>query len=106
VGLAALMLAKSMGANKLIGVDVVEERLEVTQKLGLADHVTKAGAGNVDEIRSLTGGYGVERAVFLHCEEEAHRICNSSPRTDYPKAQPVPALPSPASRNHWTFWFQ
>ena len=62
VGLAALMLAKSMGANKLIGVDVVEERLAVTQKLRLADHVIKAGAGNVDEIRSLTGGYGVERA--------------------------------------------
>jgi threonine dehydrogenase-like Zn-dependent dehydrogenase len=62
VGLAALMLAKAMGASKLIGVDVVEERLEVTQKLGLADHVLKAGAGNADEIRSLTGGYGVERA--------------------------------------------
>ena len=29
VGLAALMLSKAMGANKLIGVDVVEERLEV-----------------------------------------------------------------------------
>jgi threonine dehydrogenase-like Zn-dependent dehydrogenase len=34
VGLAALMLAKAMGANKLIGVDVVEERLEVTQSSG------------------------------------------------------------------------
>jgi hypothetical protein len=62
VGLAALMLARSMGANKLIGVDVVEERLQVTQKLGLADHVIKAGPNNVEEIRSLTGGYGVERA--------------------------------------------
>src|ERR1700759_5653674 len=51
-----------MGANKLIGVDVVEERLAVTQQLGLADHVIKAGAGHVDAIRSLTGGYGVERA--------------------------------------------
>jgi len=57
VGLAALMLARSMGANKLIGVDVVEERLEVAQKLGLADHVIKAGASNVEEIRSLTGGH-------------------------------------------------
>src|SRR5271157_2165226 len=62
VGLATMMLAKSMGANKLIGVDVVEERLELTQKLGLADHILKAGAGNVEEIRRLTGGYGVERA--------------------------------------------
>jgi threonine dehydrogenase-like Zn-dependent dehydrogenase len=32
VGLAALMLARSMGANKRIGVDVVEERLEVARR--------------------------------------------------------------------------
>jgi threonine dehydrogenase-like Zn-dependent dehydrogenase len=59
VGLATLMLARSMAANKLIGVDVVAERLEVTQKLRLAE----AGPNNVEEIRSLTGGYGVERAL-------------------------------------------
>lgn len=62
VGLAALMLARAMGANKLIGVDVVEDRLKVTESLGLADHVLKAGPDNVEEIRSLTGGRGVERA--------------------------------------------
>lgn len=62
VGLAALMLAKAMGADKLIGVDVVDERLEVAQRLGLADHVLKAGPKNVEEIRSLTNGHGVERA--------------------------------------------
>jgi threonine dehydrogenase-like Zn-dependent dehydrogenase len=71
VGLAALMLARSMGANKLIGVDVVEERLEVAQKLGLADHVIKAGASNVEEIRSLTGGHGVERALMRAAATEA-----------------------------------
>ena len=62
VGLAALMLSKALGANKLIGVDVVEERLEVARKLGLADHVLKSGPENAEEIRSLTGGHGVERA--------------------------------------------
>ena len=62
VGLAALMLAKALGANQLIGVDFVEERLEVAKSLGLADHVLKAGPDNVEEIRSLTGGHGVERA--------------------------------------------
>ncbi len=56
------MLARAMGANKLIGVDVVEDRLKVTESLGLADHVLKAGPDNVEEIRSLTGGQGVERA--------------------------------------------
>jgi threonine dehydrogenase-like Zn-dependent dehydrogenase len=62
VGLAALMLAKAMGANKLIGVDTVDERLEIAQKLGLADHLLKAGPKNVEEIRDLTNGHGVERA--------------------------------------------
>jgi threonine dehydrogenase-like Zn-dependent dehydrogenase len=62
VGLAALMLAKAMGANKLIGVDTIQERLEIAQQLGLADHVFKAGPENVKEIRSLTNGHGVERA--------------------------------------------
>jgi threonine dehydrogenase-like Zn-dependent dehydrogenase len=62
VGLAALMLAKAMGANKLIGVDVVEDRLEVARTLALADHVLKSGPENVEDIRSLTGGHGVERA--------------------------------------------
>jgi threonine dehydrogenase-like Zn-dependent dehydrogenase len=56
VGLAALMLSKALGANKLIGVDVVEDRLEVARQLGLADHVLKSGPDNVEEIRSLTGG--------------------------------------------------
>ena len=58
-----VVLAKAMGANKLIGVDAVDERLEIAQKLGLADHVLKAGPENVGEIRSLTNGHGVERAL-------------------------------------------
>ncbi len=63
VGLATLMLAKAMGAHNLIGVDVVEERLTLATRLGLADHVLKSGPDNVAEIRALTGGYGVERAI-------------------------------------------
>jgi threonine dehydrogenase-like Zn-dependent dehydrogenase len=62
VGLAALVLAKAMGANQLIGVDTVQERLEIAQKLGLGDHVLKAGPESVKEIRGLTNGRGVERA--------------------------------------------
>lgn len=63
VGLAALMLAKAMGANKLIGVDVVRERLDLAEALGLADHVLMASAKSAEEIKQLTGGHGVERAV-------------------------------------------
>lgn len=63
VGLAALMLAKAMGATTLIGVDVTAERLELAQRLGLADHVLQAGPDTVAQVRELTGGHGVERAV-------------------------------------------
>ena len=63
VGLAALMLAKALGAQQLIGIDLVEERLELAKTLGLADHVLKAGPDNVTQIREWTGGHGVERAV-------------------------------------------
>ena len=63
VGLAALMLAKAMGAEKLIGIDIVEERMELAKKLGLADFFLKAGPDNVEEIKKITGGHGVERAI-------------------------------------------
>ena len=43
VGLAALMLAKAMGANKLIGVEMNDYRIDLAKKLGLVDEVFKPG---------------------------------------------------------------
>ncbi len=63
VGLAALMLCRALGATKLIGIDMVQERLDLAQRLGLADHLLLAGRNNVADVRALTGGHGVERAV-------------------------------------------
>jgi len=63
VGLASLMLAKAMGANKLIGTDTVPERLELAKKLGLADLVIPAGPDAVEQIRAATGGYGCEKTI-------------------------------------------
>jgi threonine dehydrogenase-like Zn-dependent dehydrogenase len=71
VGLAALMLAKAMGANKLIGIDVIEERMALARDLGLADHVLEAGPDNVAQVRELTGGMGVEKAVDASANESA-----------------------------------
>ncbi len=62
VGLAALMLAKAMGARKTIGVEMNDFRIDLAKKLGLADYVFKPSETTVDEIRALTNG-GVERAV-------------------------------------------
>jgi len=63
VGLAALMLARAMGATQLIGTDAVPERRELALKLGLATHVLGAGPDVVSEIRRLTGGHGCECAI-------------------------------------------
>ena len=63
VGLAALMLAKAMGAEKLIGVEMNDYRIEMARSMGLVDHVVKPSDTAVDEILALTGGKGVERAL-------------------------------------------
>lgn len=63
VGLAALMLAKAMGARELIGIDVLQDRCQLAMDKGLATKVITAGLDNLDEILKMTGGHGVERAV-------------------------------------------
>lgn len=63
VGLASLMLAKAMGASKLIGVDVVEERCQIAIDKGLADHVFVSGPDTLEKIKEVTGGKGCERTV-------------------------------------------
>ena len=63
VGLATLMLAKAMGANKLIGVEMNDYRIEFAKKLGLVDYVFKPTDHTVQDILDVTGGHGVERAI-------------------------------------------
>ena len=70
VGLAAAMLCRALGAKQIIGVDVVPERRELAVQLGLCDTVLEAGETNVDQVRELTAGRGVERAV--ECSANPH----------------------------------
>lgn len=63
VGLATLMLAKAMGAERLIGVEMNDYRIEMAKAMGLVDYVVKPSDTAVEEILALTGGKGVERAV-------------------------------------------
>ena len=63
VGLAAAMLAKAMGASKVIGVDTVQERMDIAFEKGLCDHVFLSDKDALKKIQDLTGGYGVERSV-------------------------------------------
>jgi threonine dehydrogenase-like Zn-dependent dehydrogenase len=63
VGLAAAALCRALGARKIIGVDGIKERLDIAKNLNLCDEVLTAGPDNEKQVRSLTKGMGVERAV-------------------------------------------
>jgi len=63
VGLATGALCRKLGASRIIGIDVVEERMKLARELGLCDDVLASGPDNVADVKQLTGGHGVERAV-------------------------------------------
>src|SRR5947207_14180560 len=63
VGLAAGALCRKLGASKIIGIDVIPRRMQLALDLKLCDEVLASGPDNVTEVRTLTGGHGVERAV-------------------------------------------
>ncbi len=71
VGLAAAALCRKLGANRIIGIDVLPERLKIAIDLGLCDVVLASGADNMAQVRELTGGFGVERAVDCSAHHEA-----------------------------------
>jgi threonine dehydrogenase-like Zn-dependent dehydrogenase len=71
VGLAAAALCRKLGAERIIGIDSIPERRDIGLRLSICDTVLAAGPDNVNEIRELTGGYGVERAVDCSANAEA-----------------------------------
>jgi len=71
VGLAAGALCRKLGAEKIIGIDISPERRDLALQLGLCDFVFTAGPDNVNLVRELTGGNGVERAIDCSANAEA-----------------------------------
>ena len=71
VGMATAAVCRKMGAQRIIGIDVVPERLELARKLRLYDSVLTAGPSNVSEVLDLTSGRGVERAVDCSANDAA-----------------------------------
>ena len=74
VGLAALMIARSMGADKLIGVEMNDYRIDLAEKLGLADLVIKPGDDALDQILAATDGKGVERAIDASASDGGRQL--------------------------------
>ncbi|HUK16013.1 MAG TPA: zinc-binding dehydrogenase [Bryobacteraceae bacterium] len=71
VGLATGALCRKLGARRIIGIDVLPERMKLALDLRLCDEVLPSGPENVAEVRKLTGGHGVERAVDCSANETA-----------------------------------
>jgi threonine dehydrogenase-like Zn-dependent dehydrogenase len=71
VGLATAALCRKMGAQKIIGIDIVATRMKLAIDLGLCDEVLRSGPDNVADVRRMTGGHGVERAVDCSANDEA-----------------------------------
>jgi threonine dehydrogenase-like Zn-dependent dehydrogenase len=63
VGLAAAALCRKLGAQPIIGIDVVPERLRIAESLNLCHIVLKAGETNLNQLKELTADHGVERSI-------------------------------------------
>ena len=63
VGLATMMMARAMGAEKVFGVDITQERCRLAIEKGLADEAVVSGEDTLDQILAWTEGRGVERAI-------------------------------------------
>jgi len=71
VGLATGALCRKLGAERIIGIDVLTERRELALELRVCDEVLPAGPENVSQVLDLTGGRGVERAVDCSANDAA-----------------------------------
>lgn len=81
VGLATAMLAKAMGAEKVIGVEYNDERIQIAKNTGLFDFVFKSDDKALDNIKSVTGGKGVEKSVDCSANDQGRQLAIRAARS-------------------------
>ena len=74
VGLASLMLARALGASKLIGVDVIEDRVKLAKEKNLADYLLLSDNNTLERIFEITGDKGCERTVDCSGHTEGRQL--------------------------------
>lgn len=79
VGLATVQAARLAGAERVVAVDVSEEKGELARAAGATDSLV-ASAGTAREIRGLTGGHGADVAVECVGRAETIRAAWNSTR--------------------------
>ena len=80
LGLASAVLCKAMGAQRIFGIEVIDERLSIAESTGLFNGVIKAGDNNVEQIKDLTLGYGVEKSIDCSANDKARLTCIQATR--------------------------
>jgi len=80
VGLASAMLCRAMGAQKIFGIEVIDERLSIAQDTGLFDKVIKNQDDNLKHMLDLTSGYGVEKSIDCSANNKARLTCIQATR--------------------------
>ena len=72
VGLTGNIMAQAMGA-RVVGVDIVEERLALARVLGVNETVNPSASELVRAIGDLTGGVGADAAFETSGSSDAHQ---------------------------------
>ena len=76
VGLAACMLAKALGASKVVGVDTIQERCDIAKEKGLADAVFLSNSEALEHVKSESyAGKGFEKTVDCSGHTLGRQLC-------------------------------
>lgn len=76
VGLAACMLAKALGASKVVAVDTVQERCDIAKDMGLADAVFLSNAEALEFVKEASyEGRGYEKTVDCSGHTLGRQLC-------------------------------
>jgi alcohol dehydrogenase len=74
VGLNALLGARLAGAERIVAVDILDDKLALARQLGATDTFNAAEEGAVEAIRAATGG-GVDYAFEMAGSVKAMDLC-------------------------------
>jgi threonine dehydrogenase-like Zn-dependent dehydrogenase len=80
VGLASAMLCRAMGAQRVYGIEVIDERISIAKNTGLFDELIKAGDDNVQQIQDITSGRCVEKSIDCSANNKARLACIQATR--------------------------
>lgn len=77
-GQVIAQVARQKGAHQVIGIDVVDGKLELAKRLGLDHAINSSRTDPLAAILDLTGGVGADVVVEVAGTQEALQLCNDA----------------------------